>query len=96
MLKRDNFVFGLLIGTVLPLLLFIFLEEVVTVDVLGQSQPRFDKATNLVLALVANLLPFRQYMQKGHYEKTGKGILLMTFVYALVYVAIKFNYIEFQ
>jgi len=92
MLKRDNFVFGLLLGTIIPLLIFVFLEEVVTITVDGETHPRFDRATNLVLSLVGNVLPFRQYMQKGHYEKTGRGILLMTFVFAIVYMVLKFRW----
>ena len=94
MLKRDNFVFGLLLGTIIPTLIFIFLEEVVTITIDGETSPRFDRATNLVLALTGNVLPFRQYMQKGHYEKTGKGILLMTFIFAIIYMVLKFRWFE--
>ena len=91
MFKRDNFAFGCMIGAVLPIVVYVLLQEFVTVTLnTGKTEPRFDDATNLVLSLVTNLIPFRQYMQKGNYEKTGKGILLMTFVYALVYVYIKF------
>lgn len=93
MLKKDNFIFGVLLGALIPLGVYLFLEQVVTIEIKGKTQPRFDLATNLVLALVANVIPFRQYMQKGHYEKTGKGILLMTFVYAMVYMVIKFRWI---
>jgi uncharacterized membrane protein YdjX (TVP38/TMEM64 family) len=91
MLKKDNFIFGLLLGTLIPLIVYVFLEEVVTIEVNGETQPRFDQATNLVLALVANVLPFRQYMQKGNYEKTGKGILLVTFIFAIAYMILKFR-----
>ncbi|MEX1189113.1 MAG: hypothetical protein WED33_07630 [Bacteroidia bacterium] len=78
----------------IPLLIFIFLEEVVTIEIDNKVQPRFDQATNLVLALVGNVLPFRQYMQKGHYEKTGKGILLMTFIFAILYMVLKFRLLQ--
>jgi hypothetical protein len=94
MFKKDNFVFGLLLGTVIPLIVYTLLEQLVTIEIKGVSQPRFDQATNLVLSLVANILPFRQYMQKGNYEKTGKGILLMTFVYAMIYMVIKFRWLD--
>ena len=91
MLKKDNFIFGLLLVTLIPLIVYVFLEEVVTIEVNGETQPRFDQATNLVLALVANVLPFRQYMQKGNYEKTGKGILLVTFIFSIAYMILKFR-----
>jgi uncharacterized membrane protein YdjX (TVP38/TMEM64 family) len=94
MLKKDNFIFGLLLGTLIPLIVYVFLEEVITIEVNGETQPRFDQATNLVLALVANVLPFRQYMQKGNYEKTGKGILLVTFIYAIAYMILKFRLLQ--
>ena len=95
MFKRDNFAFGTMIGAVIPILVFLFLQEFVTIKLNnGETEPRFDDATNLVLSLVFNLIPFRQYMQKGNYEKTGKGILLMTFIYAMVYVYIKFYHVN--
>ncbi len=91
MFKKDNFIFGALIGAVIPMIVYLILEKFVTITLnTGKVVTRFDQPTMLVLALVVNLLPFRQYMQKGHYEKTGKGILLMTFVYAVVYVYLKF------
>lgn len=94
MFKKDNFIFGLLLGSVIPLIVYTLLEQLVTIEIKGVIQPRFDQATNLVLSLVANILPFRQYMQKGNYEKTGKGILLMTFVYAMIYMVIKFRWLD--
>jgi hypothetical protein len=91
MFKKDNFILGLLIGALLPMIVYLLLEEFAVVTLYtGKSVPRFDPASMLVLSLVANILPFRQYMQKGTYEKTGKGILLMTFIYAGVYVYLKF------
>ena len=91
MFKKDNFIFGALMGAVIPMVIYLILENFVTITLnTGKTEPRFDQPTMLVLALVGNILPFRQYMQKGHDEKTGKGILLMTFVYAVVYVYLKF------
>jgi hypothetical protein len=55
MFKRDNFAFGTMIGAVIPILVFIFLQEFVTIKLNnGETEPRFDDATNLVLALVFN------------------------------------------
>ncbi len=90
MLKRNSLAFGASLGAVLPVFLYIILQELFTVEHNGINTPRFDQATSLVLSMAVNLIPFTQYMKKPEYEQTGKGILLVTFIYAAVYIFIKF------
>lgn len=90
MFKKNSLAFGASLGAVLPVLLYMLLQEVITVERNGVTLPRFDQATSLVLSIAVNLIPFSRYMKKPEYEQTGKGILLVTFIYGAVFIFIKF------
>jgi hypothetical protein len=39
-----------------------------------------------LVSIAGNLLPFRYYMVKLKYDKTGRGMLVITMVYAVIFV----------
>ena len=82
--------FGAMLASIIPAALFLLIEYVFTVERNGIEVPRFDEATILVLAIAANILPFTYYMKHPEYERTGRGILLITFIYAAIYIFVKF------
>jgi hypothetical protein len=90
MFNKNSLGFGASIGATIPLLLYIIIQEVFKVERNGIMVPRFDQATVLVLSIAANLIPFSRYMKDPRYEQTGKGILLVTFLYAAIYIFLKF------
>jgi hypothetical protein len=90
MFRKNSLGFGASIGAVIPLLIFLLIQEVFQVERNGIMVPRFDQATILVLSIAANLIPFSRYMKDQRYEQTGKGILLVTFLYAAIYIFLKF------
>jgi len=90
MFKRNSMGFGAMLASIIPAALFLLIEYVFTVERNGIEVPRFDEATILVLAIAANILPFTYYMKHPEYERTGRGILLITFIYAAIYIFVKF------
>ena len=90
MFRKNSLGFGASIGAIVPLLIYVLIQEVFFVERNGMMVPRFDQATVLVLAIAANLIPFSRYMKDQRYEQTGKGILLVTFFYAAIYIFLKF------
>lgn len=74
MLKRNNFLFGILMGSILPGII-VFCEEVLKKDlrVLGKENVFY------VLSLAVNLLLIRFYFKSGT-EDTARGIVLSTFI----------------
>lgn len=90
MFKRNSLAFGATLGAIIPLSVYLIFQELILVERAGQMVPRFDQPTSLVLALAVNLLPFSRYMKNPNYEQTGKGILLVTFFYAAVYIFLKY------
>jgi len=82
MFRVENFLFGLIIGSLLPLIFILGLN----VFFLDYLKADIKADTIYVLSVLFNFLIFRIYMINMEMEKTGRGILLATFCYAFVYV----------
>jgi hypothetical protein len=86
MLKRDNVAFGVLIGLVLPILVYGLLWFIsLLVKVEGVWARPFQKENMMLLAVMLNLIPMRIYMVRYKLDKTGRGLLLITFILVAVY-----------
>ncbi|HPS82825.1 MAG TPA: hypothetical protein PLA88_00805 [Bacteroidales bacterium] len=82
--RRDNFLLGIGIAVLLPVLTWLLLQGITSI-LAGSSGDIFQQSTDQLLAICANLIPFRYYLVKLKADKTGKGILLVTFLMAMVY-----------
>ena len=83
---RDQFWFGLLIGLVYPAVLFAVLLGIDTTVFRWAGRHILEKQEYLyILSLVVNLLTIRYYFVNLKYDKTGRGILLVTFIYGITY-----------
>ncbi|NVO02483.1 MAG: hypothetical protein HXX09_07235 [Bacteroidetes bacterium] len=83
--------FGLLLGFLIPLILFgIFylLNLIYGVWIKGANKEVsiIQMSTIELVSIAGNLLPFRYYMVKLKFDKTGRGMLVMTMVYAVIYI----------
>ncbi len=90
---KNSFQFGTLLGLFLPIISYIIFEgidkliyafykhKIVFTNVIPDD-------TQMVLAIGINLFTFRYYMVKQHLDHTGKGILFVTFLYALMYIIV--------
>lgn len=83
MLNKNNFLLGILMGFILPGLVF-FCEEVLKKDlrVLNKENVFY------LLSLVVNLLLIRYYFKSGT-EDTARGILLSTFIAGFIFFYFK-------
>ncbi len=85
MLNKDRWTLGIVIGLVLPALVYgivlLILQPHGYVDGLIYL-PR-PKVPGMV-AVFSNLIPFRFFMVNKKYDRTGRGILLVTFVLAMM------------
>ena len=89
MLKRDSIIFGLLIGILAPVLTYAILyfgleliERVFAQDWLNE------RPAIKLISIVVNLLLIRYYFVKLKYEQTGRGILIITFAFVILYFII--------
>lgn len=86
MLKKDNYILGALIGLVLPLILFglLFLAASFVQTGTVWSRP-FETHRMMLLALIVNVFPIRIYFVNYKMDKTGRGVLFMTFLIMVAY-----------
>ncbi len=74
-------------GAVAPWILFVILYYLnILLGNLILHVPYLLRSTTLqLIAIVVNVFMMRQYMVKYKFDKTGRGILLLTFIYILAY-----------
>jgi hypothetical protein len=86
MLKRDNIIFGLIIGMVLPVLFYgvLFLIGKFVETGTTWAMP-FEPDRMMLLALAINVIPIRAYFVNYKFDKTGRGVLLSTFILMVSY-----------
>ncbi len=84
--KKDSYWFGGVLGVILPAIalliiaaIFRFFESVLAAPI------NFEREHLFLLSIMINLLPFRTYMVKFHYDKTGRAILGVTFLYVMAF-----------
>ena len=81
MLKRDNLALGVVIGIVLPAAFFGLLNLVAVFIETGSALARpFEPDRMMILALAINIVPIRMYFVNYKLDKTGRGVLLATFL----------------
>lgn len=86
MLKRDNIYFGALIGLILPLLFYGLLAFIAMMVQTGSFWARpFESDRMMLLALIINVIPLRLYFVSYKFEKSGRGVLLVTFLLMVFY-----------
>ena len=92
MLKRDNIAFGILVGLVLPVITYGLLSLITLFVETGTAWTRpFEHDRLLLLALIINVIPLRLYFVTYKLDKTGRGVLLATFLLMVCY----FLYLRF-
>ena len=90
MLKKDNIAFGLLIGLLLPAAFYGLLSVIALFVETGSALARpFEPDRLMLLAIFINLLPLRLYFVSWKLDKTGRGILLITFILVMAFFIFK-------
>lgn len=85
-LRTDTIWMGLLLGTLLPALAFgIFYLIGLGLDSSSGKLHVLPLKTIALISIFTNLFTMRYYLIKLKYDRTGRGILLMTFVMTLLY-----------
>ncbi|HZW65653.1 MAG: hypothetical protein ACTHM5_15520 [Ginsengibacter sp.] len=93
--KKDNFVFGIALGIVAPLIGFLIYKLVKFKALSLQEMFQWMKLNpNLItvaisVSLMANAILFTIYIN-GYRDKTAKGIFIVTMVYAALALAFKY------
>lgn len=95
MLRKDNFIFGLALGLVAPIIGVLFYKlvkfKLFSVDeMIHFLRGNPSMLTGLIsISLIANGILFTLFMNKRS-DQTGKGIFVMTLIYALIALGFKY------
>lgn len=85
-LKRDNTLLGILVGIVVPSLVFALAYGINLI-----AMNALDKETGVpiytlfIVAIFSNMFLIRYYLVRMKYDNTGRGMLLVTFIAAIVF-----------
>ncbi len=93
--KKDSLWFGVLLALVLSGATFgvlYLLNNTVLVNPQNNDQSVFKLSTLYILSLVPNAILLRWYLVNLKADKTGRGILLVTFIFAVVFMIIYYKY----
>jgi hypothetical protein len=91
MFKKDSWVLGAVIGIMLPAatygLTYLIMSMIGADNTNSMTTAgKYFKDSNVMLiSIFMNLLPFRYYMVNLKFDKTGKGLLITTIIYAGVF-----------
>ena len=85
MFNRNSLWFGILLGVVLPLLFYalLYLLWFLLSDFFVNRD--FDITLLQIISPAINLFFIRYYFVKKKYDDTGRGILLVTFIYVIAF-----------
>lgn len=93
--KKDNFVFGLALGLLAPLIGFLLYKLIkfkgLTISEMLQWM-KFNPnliTVSISVSLLANAILFTIYIN-GYRDKTAKGIFVMTMIYAAIALGFKY------
>ena len=82
--------FGILIGILMPLIIYALLYGgLVLYEYLSVTQIQFDRSMLRLVAPVINLFFIRFYFVTKKFDETGRGLLLVTFIYVIAFFVIK-------
>ena len=84
-LYKDSLVLGIVLGIVLPLITFGVLYAISTFFAPIGKNFLIKLSTVILLSVIPNLLTLRHYLLKLKLDKTGRGVLLVTFILAIGY-----------
>jgi len=85
---KDSLLLGIALGLALPLISFGILYAVSTIFAPADKDYLIGISTVSLISVFTNLFTLRYYLVKLKFDKTGRGILLLTFVLAIGYFAV--------
>ena len=88
-LNKDSWTLGIVIGIVLPVIIYAIV--IATLAQYGHVENLIYTIRPKVPFLVAafsNLFPFRYYMVNKKYDRTGRALLLITFMMVIIVFSI--------
>ncbi len=87
-LKKDSFWLGIILGILMPAVCFgiLYLLNITLFVNRVTGQSVFRITTMLIISLIPNAIALRLYLVNLKADKSGRGILFVTFVFAIIFM----------
>jgi hypothetical protein len=83
--KKNSYLFGILLGIVIPVLLFGILYGLNTMTgAFSHGTVMLSVHKMMFVSIALNILPMRYYIIRKEVENTGKGILIITLILIII------------
>lgn len=96
-LKKDSYWNGGILSALVPILLYFILEFTVGMlsEKLTNGIPLIKEHNILLVSIFLNMVIFYSYIHKKNYDKSGRGVLVVTFIYTAIYLVWRFKELAF-
>ncbi len=96
-LKKDSYLLGFGLATVTPVVVFFVLTWLVNVlsAKFTQGIPLIRFHNIILVSIFLNMLIFGSYINKSQYDKSGRGIMVVTFVMTGIYFIWRYKDLAF-
>jgi|AntAceMinimDraft_17_1070374.scaffolds.fasta_scaffold04605_2 hypothetical protein len=85
-LKKDSMILGVIMGLLLPLITYFILNKgIFLIKEIFDLDSFISNNKLMLISIFINLFTLRYYFVTLKYEKSGRGILLVTFIYIIAY-----------
>lgn len=93
MLKKDNWWIGLIMGSLIPGILYIILHyiNIYIANKYNLGRLYLQDSTVMLIAIIFNVFILRYFLLKKKFDKAGRGVMLITFIFAGVFFYFKYQ-----
>jgi len=87
LLKQDSILLGIILGIIIPVIFWgLFYLIAQTTAIYNKGIPMIQNSTIMLISIFSNMFALRFYLIKLKADKTGRGLLLITFVLAFIFI----------
>ncbi len=92
-LKKDSYLTGIILSAIVPFIIYFVLEFVVKKlsDLYTNGYPIIQEHNVILISVFLNMIIFYSYINKKEYDKSGRGVLIVTFIYTAIYLVWRFK-----
>ncbi len=93
LLKHNNIYLGILLAMVAPVISYglLWLINLGIEEGFNDGSPVLQRETLLMSSIFLNLIIFLPYLKSDKYDRTGRGVLLVTFIGVVILFLTLFN-----
>ncbi|MCK5847236.1 MAG: hypothetical protein KAG84_07350 [Bacteroidales bacterium] len=93
LLKKNSFILGGILAAITPIILYFGLSKLVYIlsEKYTNGIPLIQDHNIILVSVFLNMLIFTGYIHKSPYDKTGRGVMLVTFIYTGIYFVWRFR-----